>query len=185
MSESEMHTTAMLLHRIRAGDQDAKSALVARIDPLLKRFARGRVPRQLRAEQDTLDFVQSTWARVLDRIGEFDAREPGAFFSYLRVALVNGLREALRKQKYVGSSSEIQSERLEAEAVDPDDWVAWEQALESMEPPVRGLVLMRFEFGMSYGEIGLELGHSPDAVRMQLTRALAKMAQLGHVEQSL
>ena len=66
---------------------------------------------------------------------------------------------------------------LPAEGVELDDWLSYEQALARLSPETRNLVLMRFEFGMSFGEIGVELGESPDAVRMRLTRALAGMSQ--------
>ena len=39
----------------------------------------------------------------------------------------------------------------------------------------RGLVAMRFEFGMSFVEIAGELGETPDGVRVKLNRVLKKM----------
>ena len=54
------HTTAFLLDRIRGGDARAREALVARIEPLLRRFAHGRMPQLLRHQQDTADLVQVT-----------------------------------------------------------------------------------------------------------------------------
>ena len=39
-SSGSAHTTAFLLHRIRDGDAAARAALVARVGPLLQRFAR-------------------------------------------------------------------------------------------------------------------------------------------------
>ena len=74
-----MHTTAWLLDRIREGDTDARRTLIERVQPLLLRFAHGRVPRQLRPQEDTADLVQITWLKVLNRLELIDSREPGAF----------------------------------------------------------------------------------------------------------
>lgn len=169
------HTTAWLLDRIRVGDMRARSDLVARVEPLLRRFARGRLPARLRSQEDTADLVQLTWLKVLDKLDTIDAREPGAFFAYLRTMLINALRESLRRDSRspVHRGHDVD---LVASDVDMDDWLAWEQALAGLSPEHRGLVLMRFEFGMSFVEIADELGESSDGVRMKVNRALARMA---------
>lgn len=175
-------TTQLLLGAVRAGDPKARERLIARIEPLLMRFARGRVPQFLRYEQDTSDLMQSTWLRVLDRLDHIALQRPGDFFAYVRTTLVNALREALRKHGRAplardGSEHAGAEDSLPAAGVELEDWLSYEQALARLSPEARNLVLMRFEFGMSFGEIGIELGESPDAVRMRLTRALAGMAR--------
>ena len=182
MSDSTaQHTTARLLDLIRGGDAAARGALIARIEPLLRRFARGRVPQQLRHQEDTGDLVQLTWLKVLDKLPLIEAREPGSFFSYLRTVLLNALRESLRRdgRSPIHGNGELVAAVaavLRASHVDPDDWLTWEQSLSLLSPEHRGLVLMRFEFGMSFAEIGTELGESADGVRMKLNRALARMS---------
>ncbi|HET8942494.1 MAG TPA: sigma-70 family RNA polymerase sigma factor [Rudaea sp.] len=169
------HTTAWLLERIRVGDSQARADLVARVEPLLRRFARGRLPLRLRSQQDTADLIQLTWLKVLDRLDTIDAREPGAFFAYLRTMLINALREALRRD----ARSPIQHGHdvgLVASEVDVEDWMTWEQSLQQLSPEHRGLVLMRFEFGMSFVEIANELDETRDGVRMKFNRAIARMA---------
>jgi RNA polymerase sigma-70 factor (ECF subfamily) len=184
-STAGQHTTAQLLDRIRGGDARAREALVARIEPLLRRFAHGRVPQLLRHQQDTADLVQLTWLKALDRIDAIETREPGAFFAYLRTILINALRQSLRshgRSPVVGGGdiAEVVESVLPAANADPTDWIAWEQALGTLAPEHRGLVLMRFEFGMSFAEIGAETGESPDGVRMKLNRAIARMAAAAH-----
>lgn len=182
-STAASHTTALLLHRIRQGDSAASALLAARVEPLLRRFARGRVPQLLRHQQDTGDLVQITWLRVLDRLDDIRPTTAGDFFAYLRAVLINALRESLRRQGRApvigpgGSADAADAAVLPAEAVDLADWLAYEQALAGLETAHRALVLMRFEFGMSFGEIAEELGESPDGVRMKLNRAIARMAQ--------
>ncbi|MCG6118579.1 MAG: sigma-70 family RNA polymerase sigma factor [Aquimonas sp.] len=176
------NTTAFLLQRIRDGDSAARSALVARIGPLLQRFARGRVPQLLRHQHDTADLLQITWLRVLERLPQIRTDSPDDFFAYLRTVLINALRETLRRRgasPVIGPGGEddaAASAALPTAEVDPDDWLAYEQSLQRLEPAHRALVLMRFEFGMSFAEIAAELGESADGVRMKLNRAIARMA---------
>lgn len=179
-STAAQHTTARLLDLIRGGDTLARTALVTRVEPLLRRFAHGRVPQQLRHQEDTGDLVQLTWLKVLDKLSSIEVREPGAFFSYLRTVLINALRESLRRDgrspiRGDGEVLDAVAAVLPASQVDPEDWLTWEQSLSLLSPEHRGLVLMRFEFGMSFAEIGAELGESADGVRMKLNRALARM----------
>jgi RNA polymerase sigma-70 factor (ECF subfamily) len=181
-STAHQHTTASLLDRARGGDRSARQQLVARVEPLLRRFAHGRIPQFLRHQEDTGDLVQLTWLKVLDKLDGIDAREPGAFFAYLRAVLINALRESLRRDAIapVASGSELAdkaSAMVPAANVDPTDWIAYEQSLAILEPIHRGLVVMRFEFGMSFAEIATEIGETPDGVRMKLNRAIARMAQ--------
>ncbi len=180
-STAGLHTTAQLLGRIRGGDAGAREALVARVEPLLRRFAQGRVPQLLRHQQDTADLVQLTWLKALEHLEQIEPREPGAFFAYLRTVLINALRQSLRshgRAPVVGGSDvqEIVESVLPAANVEPEDWIAWEQSLAMLSPAHRGLVLMRFEFGMSFAEIATEIGESVDGVRMKLNRAIARMA---------
>jgi RNA polymerase sigma-70 factor (ECF subfamily) len=180
-STSDQHTTAILLGRIRSGDRSARDALVARVEPLLQRFAHGRLPQLLRHQEDTADLVQLTWLKVLDKIELIEPREPGAFFAYLRTVLTNALRESLRRQQRspvtAGSDvAELIESVLPASNVDPTDWLAYEQSLAKLTPAHRSLVLMRFEFGMNFNEIAEELGERADGVRMKLNRIIARLA---------
>jgi RNA polymerase sigma-70 factor (ECF subfamily) len=181
-STAHQHTTAWLLDRARGGDRQAHRQLVERVEPLLRRFAHGRIPQLIRHKEDTADLVQLTWVKVLDKLEGIDASEPGAFFAYLRAVLINALRESLRREAVApvaagGELAEAAEAVVPAAHVDPIDWIAYEQALARLAPEHRGLVLMRFEFGMSFAEIAAELGESADGVRMKLNRAIARMAQ--------
>ena len=183
MSVSDSHTTAQLLKDIRDGDLGARGRLIARIEPLLRNFAHGRVPQMLRHQQDTADMMQVTWLKVLDKLPRIQVQERGAFFAYLRQVLVNALRDALRAQArtpdIVADDGEnaLQSV-VSAENISAQDWLAYEQALHKLPEEFRHAVVMRFEFGMTFVEMGLELNQSPDSVRMRVSRALVLMAEM-------
>jgi RNA polymerase sigma factor (sigma-70 family) len=176
-AETAQPTTQHLLCRIRSGDDAARVALIRRVEPLLLRFARGRVPFRLRHEQDTADLLQITWLKVLDKLGDINVEAPGDFFSYLRTVLLNALREALRRQdRSPGKAGDAEPPELAAENVALDDWLAYEQALAGLPEAQRVLLLMRFEFGMSFVEMGAELDAPPDTVRMRVNRAIEQIA---------
>ncbi len=174
------NTTAVLLDKIRGGDAHARVALVERVEPLLRRFARGRIPQLLRREQDTADLLQFTWLKVLERLDQIQTQQSGDFFAYLRTALINGLRESLRRAERSPITPHVDADVAQANfpaaSVDASDWIAYEQALALLPEEHRNLVLMRFEFGMSFIEIADEVGQSPDGVRLKISRACSRMA---------
>ena len=67
--------TVTLIGRIRDGDDSAREELFRRCLPLLRRFARGRLPAQRRDMAETDDLVQVTLLRALNNVERFDARE--------------------------------------------------------------------------------------------------------------
>ncbi len=119
---------------------------------------------------------------MLDRLSSISLQGPGDFFAYLRTVLINALREALRRQGRsplnFDADAEVATSVLAANNVDPDDWLAYEQSLGAMPADHRTVVLMRYEFGMSFAEIAQELGETPDSVRMRMNRAIARIAQV-------
>lgn len=179
------HTTAWLLGRVRDGDAGARAALLARVEPLLRRWAHGRLPPRLREAQDTGDLVQATLLRALARLDRFESAHPGALYGYLRTTLLNAMRDALRALPPDERADAALLEELPAlpesaleSALGRDGALAYEQVLRDLDPAQRELVVMRFEFGLSFPEIAAELGETPDGVRMKVNRALRRMATL-------
>lgn len=179
-------TTALLLARLREGDQRAADALVRRVEPMLKRWAHGRLPLQLRDANDTADLVQLALMRALGKLDRFESAHAGAFYAYLRQTLMNALRDALRERRLLPQREEEEAlaalpaapgSALEA-ALGREGAIAYEQVLQQLPPHYQALVVMRFEFGLSFPEMAEELGESPDGVRVKLTRALRKMTEL-------
>ena len=141
-STAHHYITAAVLERVRAGDAPARNQLVARIDPLLLRFAHGRMPQLLRHKEDTADLVQMTWLKVLGKLDSIDAREPGALFAYLRAVLINALRESLRREAaepIAGVSALIDVVEASMPAhVDPSDWQRTSRRWRDCHPSTAG-----------------------------------------------
>ena len=180
----DLTSTFELIGRARAGDQAAIDELFARHLGPLQRWASGRLPRWSRDLADTDDLVQETLLQTFKRIGEFEPRRVGALQAYLRQAVVNRIRDELRRKGrrpeavgLDGLEARDEPSPLEAaigrEAVD-----RYERALARLTPEDREAIIARIELGSSYAEMAEALGRpTPDAARKAARRALMRLAE--------
>ena len=181
---SAVASTADLLHRARLGDGEALNDLFTRYLPSLRRWARGRLPRWTRDLRDTDDVVQETLVQTLKHIGDFQPRHEGALQAYLRQALMNRIRDEVRRVNRHGVSAEIQDDHATKdaspleEAIGQEALTRYEQGLARLRPEEREVIIARVELGQSYQQIAA--GHnkaSADAARMAVSRALVRLAE--------
>src|SRR6185436_18319376 len=92
-----LDSTFELVERAKSGDDDALNQLFARYLPPLRRWASGRLPQWTRDLMDTDDLVQETVVRAVKRIDRFESRHEGALQAYLRQAVVNRIRDEVRR----------------------------------------------------------------------------------------
>jgi len=183
-AEADLESTATLLGRVRAGDQEAREQLVLRYLALLKRWAHGRVPPRARGLADTDDLVQTTLVRALNGVQHFEPRREGAFLAYLRTILLNQLRTALQRvdagpplqslpEGLAGARPSPLEEAIGAEAVE-----SYEAALDSLTEDQRQAVVLRIEMGLTFQQVA-EATESPsaDAARMLVARGLARLSE--------
>ena len=184
MNESlDLASTAALLERIRSGDDAAREALADLYRPLLRRWASGRLPERGRSMADTEDLVQESLLEGIQRVDDFEARREGAFLAYLRQILVNKLRAELRRPR---SRTHHDAEdvldgpsgrSVLPEAMDRETVLDYDRSLAALKPPAREAIILRFEFGLSFGEMAAAMGKSSaDAARMSVNRALGQLA---------
>lgn len=176
--------TITLIRRIQAGDGAARELLLRRFLPLLRRWAHGRLPRQMRDLNETDDLVQVTLVKAMARLDQFESAGPGAFLAYLRQALLNQVRDEIRRHQRRPEHAEIDIElsdpdtpALIEQIVGSERVRAYEQALAALPKRQQGLVVMRIEFGMSYPEIAAEVDSTPDAVRVMVARAIVQLSR--------
>ena len=179
-----VETTTDLLARARQGDQAAIERLFARHLRPLQRFARGRLPGWARDLADTDDLVQDALLNTFKRIDAFEPRHPGALQAYLRQAVLNRLRDELRRKARGPSRVDIADADLELRgsplevAVGRETMAAYEQALARLKPEEREAVIGRLEMGFSYDELALALDKpTADAARKAAQRALVRLAE--------
>ncbi len=183
LSSGAVATTADLLQRARIGDAEALNELFGRYLPSLRRWARGRLPRWTRDLRDTDDVVQETLLQTLKHIDVFQPRHEGALQAYLRQALLNRVRDEVRRVSRHGVTAEIADEHAAAaaspleEAIGHEALARYEGALARLRPEEREVIIARVELGQSYQQIAAGHGKaSADAARMAVSRALLHLA---------
>ena len=113
-------TTVELLAKARSGDRGALEQLFARHIPLLRRWASGRLPRWARDIADTPDLVQETALQSFKHLETFEPRGDGALQAYLRQALINRVRDEVRRlSRYPAAATLEESDRFADPAASP------------------------------------------------------------------
>ena len=184
-------STLDLLDRARQGDQDALNELFRRNHGPLRRWARGRLPRWTRDLRDTEDLVQETLAQTLKHIDSFEHRHEGALQAYMRQALVNRVRDEVRRvNRYPAIAALEDADQQAVQAASPLEEAIGTQALERYEaalgrlrPEERQIIQARVEMQQSYQQIAAAHGKSTaDAARMAVSRALVRLAEEMDIE---
>ncbi len=173
-----------LIRRAQTGDSAALERLLERYRPRLRRWASGRLPRYAREMTDTEDLVQDALIGTFKNFQAFDDRGEWALQAYLRRAVTNRIRDELRRFQ---SQPKRDDMPLEAPAGDKSPlelalgrevFERYESALSVLDDLEREAVIARVELGCSYQEIAALVDKpSPDAARMVVARALAKLAR--------
>jgi len=183
MSE-DLDSTLKLIDRARSGDQEALERLFARHLKPLQRFARGRLPQWARDLADTDDLVQETLLQTFKRIDAFDPRGAGALSAYLRQAVMNRIRDELRRKGRRPDRTDLDGlevDRAESpleQAIGREMVERYEAALARLKPDEREAIVARVELGFTYAELAEALGKpTADAARKTAERALVRLAE--------
>ncbi|MBZ5555950.1 MAG: sigma-70 family RNA polymerase sigma factor [Acidobacteriia bacterium] len=174
-----------LLTRVRAGDSVALEQLLARHLPRLRRWASGRLPKWARDREDTDDLVQETVIQTLRKVETFEPRHEGALQAYLRQALVNRIRDAVRRAQRRPSAVPIDT-NMEGDETSPleqaigrESLDRYDAALASLRDEDREAIVARIELGLTYEEMAVTLGKpSGEAARVAVRRALLRLAEV-------
>jgi len=177
-------STFELLQRSRSGDADALNRLLERYMPALRRWAQGRLPMWARDLADTQDLVQDTLIQAVKHLGTFQPQHEGALQAYLRQALMNRIRDELRRSHRRPVRTEL-PEAVAAKSASPleeaigyEALEAYETALSELRDSDREAIIARVELGQTYEEVAAILGKpSAEAARVAVHRALLKLAE--------
>jgi RNA polymerase sigma factor (sigma-70 family) len=190
-TRTEAETTFALVRRAHDGEAAARNELCARYLPRLERWAHGRLPVWARGALDTHDLVQDTLIQVLQRMHEFAPRHEGAFHAYLRLTLLNRVRDEIRRVRRRAPTVALPVDQpgsdpspLE-EAIGREALARYESALARLRAEDGEAIVLRIEMGYSYREIAAALEKpSADAAQMAVSRALVRLAEemsRGHI----
>lgn len=181
---SGLESTLDLVQRAKAGDRTALDRLFTRCLPALRRWASGRLPRWTRDLMDTDDLVQETVVRAVNRLDSFEPRHEGALQAYLRQAVMNRIRDEIRRSARGPIATELSDNQEDLSASPLDEAIGkeaverYEVALARLRPEERAAIITRVEMDADYDAVAEALGKpSPDAARMAVARALVRLAQ--------
>ena len=177
-------TSVELLRRAQDGQEQALDQLIERYLPQFRRWARHRLPGWARGVMDTDDLVQETLLRTVQHLKKFEPRGDGALQAYLHTAMLNRVRDeirrARRKPRPVTLDSKEQDNRpspLQV-TIGHEAYERYVAALNELEDKDRHAIIARIELGQSWEEVADALGKpSRDAARVAVTRALRRLAE--------
>jgi RNA polymerase sigma-70 factor (ECF subfamily) len=180
---------AELIRRVRSGDAVAAAEVVGRYEPTLRRAVRLRLRRDPRLCRllDSVDVCQSVMATFFVRaaLGQYDLNTPDHLVKLLATIARHKLINQAKKQRAARHDPGAAASPAEAhEVAAPGAGPAREaearellaEALRRLSPEERRLLELREE-GREWVEVAAVLGGSPDARRMQLARAAARVTQ--------
>ncbi len=173
-----------LLAKVRDGDDGALDRLLARHLPRLRRWASGRLPAWARDRGDTDDLVQETMIQTLKRIEAFQPQHDGALQAYLRQAIVNRIRDAVRRAarrpEAVPLDDQMEGGNVSPleEAIGRESLERYDAALAQLRDQDREAIVGRIELGHTYEELAGALGKpTSHAARIAVHRAMLRLAE--------
>jgi RNA polymerase sigma factor (sigma-70 family) len=179
----DLESTFDLLERARRGDDGAIEQLFARHLKPLQRWASGRLPKWARDLADTDDLVQDTLLRTFKRMENFEARRLGSLQAYLRTAVLNRLRDELRRKGRQPETTDLDSLSYDGQSpieatIGRETVEEYERGLARLKPEEQEAIVGRVEMGYTYEELAQVLGKpTPDAARKAAQRALVRLAE--------
>src|SRR6266545_225519 len=169
--------TIELVMKAQGGDRLAVEALLQRCLPQLKRWAHGKLPAAARGSLDTGDLVQEAAMHVVQRLDVFQPRHVGAMQAYLRMSVLNRIRDEIRRVGRHPAPVELPEDHpgdstspLEI-AILAESYERYRKALGNLKPRDREMIVARVEAQWSMGEIAWQFGmRTVDGARMAVTR---------------
>ena len=184
--------TQQLVVAAQQGDTDASDSLMQRYLPVLRAFVRLRSDRVLRAREAESDLVQTACRQALQNLRQFEWRDEGSFRHWLFALALNKIRNHRNmavagkrdvRREMQGTAADRALGNAYATVVTPtqqlssrDEVARIEAAIDGLPESYREVVILSRVVGLNSTQIAERLGKSEGAVRVQLSRALARLA---------
>jgi RNA polymerase sigma-70 factor (ECF subfamily) len=178
---------AVLLRRVRLGDEDALAELTRRYEPEVLLAARALLGPALRGRLDPADLVQSVHHTMLQglRLNKFDFSSDrqllGLALTLVRRKVARHWRLCRREQPFDPHAAETcgSPELLtHSGGRDPADEAQYNEAVERVFDRLDGLDRLLVELrlqGLSTAEVARQLGEDPDVLRVRLSRLRCRL----------
>jgi RNA polymerase sigma-70 factor (ECF subfamily) len=178
-----------LVQGISQGDAIALEELLQRSLPGLQRFIRLRAGRLLLAREESSDLVQSTCREILQHMDRFHYESEEAFQKWL---YATALRKILDRARYYqadkrdadrettpGSNAAYKTFTTPSQcAMSREELTRVQEAYGKLPPDYREIILLSRVLGLPHAEISQQMGRSEGAVRVLLSRALARLSTI-------
>jgi RNA polymerase sigma-70 factor (ECF subfamily) len=182
---AERLTSIELLRRAQDGHAEALDKLIERYLPPFRRWARHRMPGWARGVMDSDDLVQETLLKTLKNLQSFEPRGVGALQAYLHTAMLNRLRDELRRLQRTARPVSLDSQEPDPRpspllvTIGHETYERYLRALGRLRKEDRQAIIARLELGQSWAEVAEVLGKpSADAARVAVSRALRRLAEV-------
>ena len=195
----DIKATINLVIKAKAGEDAAFNLLMDRYLQKVLRIVRLRLGPKLRGRMESMDVVQEVMIRAIKAFDNFNPKDEGAFLHWISKLVQNEIRD---QADYHGADKrDLSKEIIKKENSDNDrsvlstipansiyrpsfqlnlkqDVLKLEEAMDRLADQQKEVIVMRQYEGQSFKEIGLVLGLSEDAARMQFSRAMDKLTDL-------
>lgn len=178
-----------LVRRVRGGDEAASAELVRRYEPAIRIAVRARLTDPgLRRLFDSMDICQSVLANFFVRAtaGEFELHGPEQLIQLLATMARNRVTDHAHKQQAARRdyrrnvpTADDQGDFVDP-GPDPSDEISVKelvQAFQSRLSPEEKFLADQRAKGIPWAEIAATAGGTPDALRMQLERAVNRVTR--------
>jgi len=197
MRDSFNYKIQRLVALAKAGDESALERLCRVYGERVLRIIRMRMGPELRTKLQSIDLVQDAFISALRSLENFTYENEGDFLRWISKIAENRIRDNLDKfhadkrdirreiplnnyrqpnqdsvvRNYEPMTSTTQSMIISKQ----EDLDKLEKAIDRLKPEYKEVIILTKIEGLSYKEAAEQLGKSPDAVRMILSRAMAAL----------
>lgn len=199
MEKSFNFQTQRLVTLAKEGDQASLNKLCEVYNERVLRIIRMRMGPELRSKLQSMDLVQDAFISAIRSMDNFTYENEGDFLRWVSRIAENRIRdnlENLHAQKrdirreiplntnssttqdtFVGISGPVDIMTPSLVISNREDLDRLEKAMQKLKPEYRKAITLTKIEGLSYEEAAEQLGKSPDAMRMLLSRAMAALSQ--------
>jgi len=176
-----------LLDQAKSGSPEALNQLYERCAGRLLAFIRLRLGRDLRSRLESRDILQATLLKSFEHVSDLKADETRSVMAWLARIAEHEIRDCAdfhhRQRRDAARETPLEDDaplpaltRSALSRVILDEQATrLEEALESLSPAHREVILLRKFEELSFSEIARRLGKSEDACRMLLARAMTAL----------
>ena len=176
-----------LLQQAKSGSPEALNRLYERCAGRLLAFIRLRLGKDLRARLESRDILQSTLLKSFEHLDDLKGEETRSVMAWLARIAEHEIRDCAdfhqRQRRDAARDVAIDDDaplpaltRSALSKVILDEQAQrLEEALDSLPPAHRDVILLRKFEELSFADIGRRMGKSEDACRMLLARAMTAL----------